>query len=221
MISKKTPSYTVIKDTREQDGWFFTPYDRCEGMEVNTLHTGDYTLKGFEDVVCVERKASVSEIATNLGKKKKAFYNEMERMRDFNFRYLLLEFSALDVIDYPLSLLSEEEKELYYSYKKQDVDKFCKLYEQVYDVPYYNEEEEEPPESVGLPNFKRFKIVEQTKISGKYLIKSLMELSIRYDINVMFCGNKNGAFLICNSLFKRLNELFHKRDKDDYEKEAT
>mgnify|MGYP003636201899 FL=1 len=220
MISKKTPSYTVIKDTREQEGWFFTSYDRCEGMEVNTLHTGDYTLKGFEDVVCVERKASVSEIATNLGKKKKAFYNEMERMRDFNFRYLLLEFSALDVVDYPLSLLSEKEKELYYSYKKQDVDKFCKLYEQVYDVPYYNEEEE-PPESVELPNFKRFKIVEQTKISGKYLIKSLMEISIRHDINVMFCGDKNSAFLICNSLFKRLNELFYEEDKDDYEKQAT
>lgn len=186
MTSKKIPNYTVIKDTREQDGWFFTSYDRCEGMEVNTLHTGDYTLKGFEDVVCVERKASVSEIATNLGKKKKAFYNEMERMRDFNFRYLLLEFSALDVIDYPLSLLGEGDRELYRLYKSGEIE---------------------------LPNFKRFKIVEQTKISGKYLIKSLMELSIRYDINVMFCGNKNGAFLICNSLFKRLNELFHKRDK--------
>ena len=194
MTSKKAPSYTVIKDTREQDGWFFTPYDRCEGMEVNTLHTGDYTLKGFEDVVCVERKASVSEIATNLGKKKKAFYNEMERMRDFNFRYLLLEFSALDVIDYPLSLLGEGDRELYDLYKSGEIE---------------------------LPNFKRFKIVEQTKISGKYLIKSLMELGIRYDINVMFCGNKNGAFLICNSLFKRLNELFYEEDKDDYEKQAT
>tara|TARA_R100001377_G_C3193301_1_gene111503 strand:- start:1756 stop:2340 length:585 start_codon:yes stop_codon:yes gene_type:complete len=194
MTSKKAPNYTVIKDTREQDGWFFTSYDRCEGMEVNTLHTGDYTLKGFEDVICVERKASVSEIATNLGKKKKAFYNEMERMRDFNFRYLLLEFSALDVIDYPLSLLGEGDQELYKLYKSGEID---------------------------LPDFKRFRIVEQTKISGKYLIKSLMELGIRYDINVMFCGSKNGAFLICNSLFKRLNELFYEEDKDDYEKQAT
>ena len=198
MTSKKTPNYTVIKDTREQDGWTFSPYDMCEGMEVNTLHTGDYTLKGFEDIVCVERKASVSEIATNLGKKKKAFYNEMERMRDFNFRYLLLEFSALDVINYPLSLLSEEDLELYESYKAGEVD--------------------DDGEDIVLPDFKRFKIVEQTKISGRYLIKSLLEISIRCDINVMFCGDKSGAFLICNSLFKRLNELFHKRDKDGYEK---
>ena len=173
----------------------------CDGMEVNTLHTGDYTLRGFEDVVCVERKASVSEIATNLGKKKKAFYNEMERMRDFNFRYLLLEFSALDVIDYPLSLLNEEDRELYELYKSGEVD--------------------DAGEAIELPDFKRFKIVEQTKISGKYLIKSLMELSIKYDINVMFCGNKNGAFLICNSLFKRLNELFHVRNKNDGDQETT
>ena len=185
-------NYTVIKDTREQDGWTFSPYDRCDGMEINTLHTGDYTLKGFEDIVCVERKASVSEIATNLGKKKKAFYNEMERMKDFNFRYLMLEFSALDVIDYPLGLLSEEDRELYERYKSGEIE---------------------------LPDFKRFKIVEQTKISGKYLIKSLMELGIKYDINVMFCGNKNGAFLICNSLFKRLNELFYAGNKDDGDQE--
>ena len=194
-------NYTVIKDTREKDGWIFSPYDMCDGMEVNTLHTGDYTLRGFEDVVCVERKASVSEIATNLGKKKKAFYNEMERMRDFNFRYLLLEFSALDVIDYPLSLLNEEDRELYELYKSGEVD--------------------DAGEAIELPDFKRFKIVEQTKISGKYLIKSLMELSIKYDINVMFCGNKNGAFLICNSLFKRLNELFHVRNKNDGDQETT
>ena len=194
-------NYTVIKDTREKDGWIFSPYDMCDGMEVNTLHTGDYTLRGFEDVVCVERKASVSEIAINLGKKKKAFYNEMERMRDFNFRYLLLEFSALDVIDYPLSLLNEEDRELYELYKSGEVD--------------------DAGEAIELPDFKRFKIVEQTKISGKYLIKSLMELSIKYDINVMFCGNKNGAFLICNSLFKRLNELFHAGDKNDGDQETT
>jgi hypothetical protein len=194
-------NYTVIKDTREKDGWIFSPYDMCDGMEVNTLHTGDYTLRGFEDVVCVERKASVSEIAINLGKKKKAFYNEMERMRDFNFRYLLLEFSALDVIDYPLSLLNEEDRELYELYKSGEVD--------------------DAGEAIELPDFKRFKIVEQTKISGKYLIKSLMELSIKYDINVMFCGNKNGAFLICNSLFKRLNELFHVGNKNDGDQETT
>ena len=179
-----TPKYKVIKDTREQDGWFFSPYDKCSGMEVGTLHTGDYTLEGFEDVVCIERKASVSEIAMNLGKKKSTFYKEIERMRDFHFRYILLEFSASDLIDYPKSLLkTEEDKELYKRYKDGEI---------------------------ALPNFKRFQVVKQTKITGRYLLKALMEISIHYDVNVMFCDNKYNAFMMCNSIFKRLNESFHK-----------
>lgn len=181
---KNVPKYKVIKDTREQDGWFFSSYDKCSGMEVGTLHTGDYTLEGFEDIICIERKASVSEISTNLGKKKKAFYNEIERMRDFQFRYILLEFSASDLIDYPNSLLkTEEDKETYRRYKDGEI---------------------------ALPNFKRFQVVRQTKITGRYLLKALMEISLHYDVNVMFCDNKHNAFMICNSIFKRLNESFHK-----------
>ena len=79
--------YRVIKDTREKDGWTFTEYDKCEGMDMDALHTGDYTLKGFEDVVCIERKASVSEIAMNLGRKKSAFLREMDRMKDYEFSF--------------------------------------------------------------------------------------------------------------------------------------
>ena len=59
MVKKKIPSYTVIKDTREQRGWIFNKSDRCDGMRVETLKTGDYTLGGFEEMVCVERKFSV------------------------------------------------------------------------------------------------------------------------------------------------------------------
>ena len=65
----------------------FSEYDKCSGMDVSTLHTGDYTLEGFEDVVCIERKACVSEIAMNLGKKKNAFNAEMERMKTSPFRF--------------------------------------------------------------------------------------------------------------------------------------
>lgn len=188
--------YTVIKDTREQDGWFFSPYDRCDGMEIGTLNTGDYTIKGFEDIVCVERKASVVEIANNLGRNKATFYRELERMREFPFRYLLLEFSASDVIDYPYSALSFEDRNKYFAYKQ------------------YQETIKKQPDLKGIidvvpkPSGKRFNIVEQTRISGKYLIKSLMEMQIKYEINILFCDNKKNAFLICNSIFKRLMELF-------------
>lgn len=204
-MAKSKPKYTVIKDTREQDGWFFSPYDRCTGMEVATMKTGDYTIKGYEDLVCIERKGSVTEIATNLGKKKKAFRAEMERMKDFDFRFILLEFSASDVLDYPLNLLSEQEKLLYDYYCIKDIRSFFQLYEDIYG---------KPAESFNLPKFKRFDVVEQTKITGKYLMKSLMEISIRCDVHIVFCDSKNNAFLICNSIFKRLSDLFDTYDKE-------
>lgn len=162
-----TPNYRVIKDTREQDGWFFSKYDKCAGMDVGTLHTGDYTLEGFEDVVCIERKACASEIAMNLGKKKGAFNAEMERMKDFPFSFLVCEFDMEDVLKYP--------------------------------------------EGSRVPNKLRSKV----RVTGKYLLKCLLEFQIWYDTKIIFCGNKNNAFLVCNSIFKRLNELFHKEETTD------
>jgi ERCC4-type nuclease len=161
------PDYHVIKDTREQDGWIFNPYDKCTGMDIGTLHTGDYTLKGFEELVCVERKACASEIAMNLGKKKGAFEAEIQRMRDFPFSFVICEFDMDDVLKYP--------------------------------------------EGSRVPRHLRQKV----KVTGKYLLKTLLEFQLYYDTKIVFCGNKNNAFLVCNSLFKRLNELFHKKEKQE------
>ena len=203
MAKTKAPNYTVIQDTREQDGWWFTKYDKCDGMEVGTLATGDYTIKGFEDVVCIERKASVTELANNLGKKKKAFYNEMERMQDFVFKFLIFEFSLTEVAEFPLCVLSKEEQREYFIY-----------------LDYQKTIEEDPSlideiEEIERPNIgKRLDIVEQSKTKGRYLIKCLMELQIWYDVKIIFCDNKNNAFLVTNSIFKRLNEMFHGQNKN-------
>jgi hypothetical protein len=161
-MAKKIPNYTVIQDTREQEGWFFSEYDKCDGMEIGTMNTGDYTLKGFEDVVCVERKASTCEIALNLGKKKQAFQNEMERMKDYPFSFIICEFDMADVLAFP--------------------------------------------ENSRVPKSSR----KYVKVTGKYLLKTIMELEIWYDTKIIFCGNRENAFRVTNSLFKRLNELFHK-----------
>jgi ERCC4-type nuclease len=132
-------------------------------MQVKTLHTGDYTIEGFEDIVCVERKGCVSEIAMNLGKKKNAFQAEMQRMKDYQFSFLICEFDMDDILKYP--------------------------------------------EGSSMPKSLRDKV----KVTGKYILKCLMEFQVYYDTKIMLCGNKNNAFLVCNSLFKRLNEAFHEK----------
>ena len=101
----KAPAYTVIKDTREQDGYTFekftSRYHSCAGMILRKLDTGDYSLEGLEEEVCIERKGRISELAINLGKDKHRFMREIERMKDFPFRFLVLEFSLEDVMDFP------------------------------------------------------------------------------------------------------------------------
>ena len=76
MSYPKPPSYLVVKDTREQEGYFFNEFNTCKGMVERKLDTGDYTIDGLEDKICIERKGCIEELAVNLGQKKHAFLNE-------------------------------------------------------------------------------------------------------------------------------------------------
>jgi hypothetical protein len=94
------PTYVIIKDTREQDGygWTFNAHvpdrrpPRCEGMIVDTLQTGDYSLVGYTDILAIERKADFSELWGNYSSKKRpAFEAEMERMSKIKHSYIIIE----------------------------------------------------------------------------------------------------------------------------------
>ena len=68
--------YLVIKDTREKQGWDFPQSHSCVGTSIEKLDTGDYTIDGHRDTLCVERKGSVSEFAGNLVQEKERFVRE-------------------------------------------------------------------------------------------------------------------------------------------------
>jgi len=101
MTYKVAPPFTVIKDTREQDGYFFSEFNTCAGMIDQKLDTGDYSILGMEDKICIERKGCVEELAVNLGQKKHAFLAEVERMDSFPHKFIVLEFSLEDLIKFP------------------------------------------------------------------------------------------------------------------------
>jgi ERCC4-type nuclease len=101
MTYKVAPPFTVIKDTREQDGYFFSEFNTCAGMIEQKLDTGDYSILGMEDKICIERKGCVEELAVNLGQKKHAFLAEVERMNSFPHKFIILEFSLEDLIKFP------------------------------------------------------------------------------------------------------------------------
>ena len=154
------PDFFVIKDTREQDGYYFSKYNTCAGMIESKLDTGDYAIQGMEDKVCIERKGCIEELAINLGQKKHAFLNEIERMKEFPHKFLILEFTLSDLVDFP--------------------------------------------ENTRIPEKNKASI----KITGKYMLKCLMEFQLYNDIHVIFCENKHNAFLTVSSIFKRVNEMY-------------
>lgn len=91
-------SFTILVDTKEKKPWSFSS-KAILGIEYTHLKTGDYTVKGLEDILCIERKRSVAELAANIHEKR--FFNELERMQSFPHRYLILESTLQHVLDYP------------------------------------------------------------------------------------------------------------------------
>ena len=158
--------YTVLKDTREKQGWTFPVDDvSCAGMDIVSLKTGDYTIKEYENIVCVERKKEVAEIATNFGKQKKRFEDEFDRMRSFRFSYIVCEFSLQDVIDYP--------------------------------------------NGSRIPKGR----IDNIHITGKFVLKNMIEFQLKYGVQVVFCDNPANAEFFTRSLFKRVHELIQNEQR--------
>lgn len=87
----------VLVDTREQTPLKITQYP----VEVVGLRTGDYGVRGFSDLTnprfIIERK-SLADLCGSLGKGRIRFMEEMERMREFTFRALVIE-AAVDEVE--------------------------------------------------------------------------------------------------------------------------
>jgi len=82
------PGFVLVRDTREQ-----TPlFTRTKGLTVlvDTLHYGDYSIKGFEDRFTVERKQE-SDFYSYIGKERKRTIEKLKQLSNFDFAALLLE----------------------------------------------------------------------------------------------------------------------------------
>lgn len=93
--------YTVVRDTREKDGkgWSFASDAKCNGTVIKKLETGDYSLEGYENNICLERKGVITEWAANVIDDR--FWRELERMRGIEHPYIILEFTMNDIVTYP------------------------------------------------------------------------------------------------------------------------
>lgn len=96
--------WVCLRDSREKSGHGWTIDKRtrgCLGTEIATLQTGDYTVKGLEDIVCIERKLAAPEWHNNLFAERDRFKRELDRMKGIAFSYVLLEFPFWHMAEYP------------------------------------------------------------------------------------------------------------------------
>jgi hypothetical protein len=91
----------IIQDTREKLPWSFISFDQCVGQIIKSLNAGDYTLDKYDKLICIERKRTVNELATNLSKKYSQFKNEMCELTKYRFKYVICEFSEQLMLIYP------------------------------------------------------------------------------------------------------------------------
>ena len=88
----KTPTPTIIIDTREQTPLLFANLP----TERRTLTTGDYSVWGFEREFCVERK-TIEDLVQSITRERDRFSRELQRMRAFDFRRLLIVGNLADI----------------------------------------------------------------------------------------------------------------------------
>ena len=79
---------TIIIDTREQTPWAFENLP----TEREALDSADYSIRGLEHLVAVERK-SLDDLLACVGRERDRFKRELQRLRGYRFRCLIIEAS--------------------------------------------------------------------------------------------------------------------------------
>ena len=89
----------IIIDTREKMGFDLEFY----GYDVihRKLDTGDISIEGMEDFISIDRKKSISELASNLFEDYTRFKKEMIRAKEISHFFLLFEFPLEYLLIYP------------------------------------------------------------------------------------------------------------------------
>lgn len=88
----------IITDTREQLNLDFSKFKNIEVVR-KKLDTGDYSVSGCENHLCIERK-SVNDLVSTLISNHQRFLREMERMKSYKECYILIENSPTTLYNY-------------------------------------------------------------------------------------------------------------------------
>jgi len=97
----KDKSIIILADQREKTPYDYKPYiyrGVVERVDVVKLETGDYTMPGYENIICVERKAP-GDICSCIFEKR--FRAELERMQLLKESHVVIDADIEYLADYP------------------------------------------------------------------------------------------------------------------------
>ena len=97
----KVCPFTVCVDTREQAPFAFTsidPFDEIPTQYI-ALKSGDYSIKGYESRITVERK-SIQDLYGSIGADRERFEREMVRLASFEYAAVVIEGDSLAIANY-------------------------------------------------------------------------------------------------------------------------
>jgi ERCC4-type nuclease len=99
-------NFTIIIDTQEKKlgikGYNFKTIKPQPLTERKHLKTGDYSIKGLEDKITIERK-SLIDLFGSVGTGRKKLEAEFQRMSEFDYAALMIESSLAGIFTNPPS----------------------------------------------------------------------------------------------------------------------
>lgn len=87
-------NFQIAIDTREQKPYSF------ENSVTKTLKTGDYSIVGMEEMICLERKSSTDAYGS-LGKGRERLEREFQRMANMEYSAMVIESTMRDFMKQP------------------------------------------------------------------------------------------------------------------------
>jgi len=93
---------TIIVDTREQRPFTFASINPAPLVEVAALSAGDYSLKGLENLIAIERKSLADAFGT-FGAGHRRFERQLERMSLLKFAAVVIEADWHSIVRRPPS----------------------------------------------------------------------------------------------------------------------
>ncbi|MBF0474553.1 MAG: ERCC4 domain-containing protein [Deltaproteobacteria bacterium] len=106
------PQMIIIQDSREQHPFSFSGIRPRPIIEVAGLQTGDYSIKGLENDITIERK-SLPDLFGSVGQARARFEREFGRMSELKYAAVVCEGDWWDVFKNPPARSRMEPKSVY------------------------------------------------------------------------------------------------------------